>query len=1557
MRVLNSRPRWLAAVTGMATLVATSMSSPAVAATPDGDVGYVGNVSKTTSSLLTTDQALAQARKTGTKVEVTAATTATDLLTANPDGTLTMTRTAAPIRQRVGGQWKNLDATLTANPDGSLSPAVSTSPVVLSGGGTSPLAKLSGAGLGFDLSVPMTLPKPTVAGDTATYADVLPGVNLQATASVYGGFSEVFVVRDAAAAANPALKKLVLAAHPSGITLASDAANNVAGKDAAGRTVLSAPTPLMWDSTTTAATTTTQRSAVTPSTTSRNAGAARAASSPDGPGAAANVAPLPTTATSTGITLTPGSMLQDSTTHYPLYIDPDFQWTPASPTLSGWATVAKSHADSNYWKATPDRQGFLQVGYSGDTIVSRTLLNFALPSVLKGATINSAELNMSNNYSYSCDARPISLYAPTTKLTSGNAKWTYWDGVNLGAAVQTQSFAHGYDTSCKPITVGFDVTKTINADVNGSNPQTLQTFMLKAGDETDKWAWKNFLLSTVSMTVTYNHTPDVPTKLTSSPSTACNASPASAVGNGPLSLYAYVTDPDAAAGGSASLGAGFQLYKTQYASLFPSTGDGDSTKLVASTPMSSTASNKNNAVLNVPQDTLSKAADVDGASNKLITQFSWRVRVTDFPASPSDTSHYSKWSAPCTFRYDPTRTGAPTVVLDTTVTDPSVNTFPPVQGKNSRILITPNSNGTTPSGYLIQVNGGAPYKVTADATGAGSAQIKPTRFSNVVTVTSLSPGGNIGDTGSLPVTAYAATPAQPDDFNGDDIADLVTVGGTNNLPPGLWLAAGNNNGQVMPVAANIGVYGTGQATVQTPKSYTGTQVITGRFTGYGSQDVISYHTQKDPAVDPATGTGSILTGSGDGTPIQPSDSNQGTISGLQEISPDDFSSIQGTEPNQVATLNTVAADGTASPFASLLGTSKAADGTYHVNYFENVNGTFGNPVTLAGLLNPAGGTDWKDWTMAGTLTHDPTTGHDSADMFLWNRSTGALALWRNVQYDNGPKTLTATKYTLNTDVSKWATVPTSLQAADINRDGTPDLWALGTGATVTSYLVTGVTSTTGTTGAVANQTPQTLVTGNHAWLLNDQNSGNVDAATAKDIVGDLDASGATAGAAGATDGATWDTNDLFSPDVELNGPDAHTKTGYLTTKSMPVPTNASFTLSVWAKPTTGGTVLSQDGKNTAAYKLWADPSDKSWRFAMSQGDTTTATWDSATAGPASAPWNAWSQLTVTYDATTGLGILYVNSVYMASFTHTVKWTPADSNTTPMPMRIGAHRSGTGTATAGYFGGKVAFVQTWNRMWKYPVAGNHDFNGDGRNDVVTVGSDGKMWLYANRSTGTSTFAAPVSIGVGWSSYRWDISDWDLDGYADLLGYTTDGILWWYPNNHASGFRSRVQLGVGWNGFVHSTGNADANMHPDHFSIRTTTDPSGKDPIGTLYHYPNGCCRVVIGHGWSTYRMVPGDLNNDNRDDLVAVDSSGNLFIYPNTGNPGDQMFTAGRTQIGTGWGSFRYAVIDINVDGKPDIIGVDANGNAYLFPGTGAGTLGTKTQIGSGWTTTVATTIG
>ena len=175
-------------------------------------------------------------------------TSETQLVMANPSGSFTLTENSRPVRVRRGSGWVPVDLTLVRGSDGSVSAAAAPTLVVFSGGGAGSLVRIGSGAASVALTWPGgSVPAPTLSGDTATYANVLPDVDLRLTADV-DGYSEVLVVKTATAAANPALRTLRFGLSSTGVTAAKDRAGNIDFRDSTGSVVFHVPTPTMWDS-------------------------------------------------------------------------------------------------------------------------------------------------------------------------------------------------------------------------------------------------------------------------------------------------------------------------------------------------------------------------------------------------------------------------------------------------------------------------------------------------------------------------------------------------------------------------------------------------------------------------------------------------------------------------------------------------------------------------------------------------------------------------------------------------------------------------------------------------------------------------------------------------------------------------------------------------------------------------------------------------------------------------------------------------------------------------------------------------------------------------------------------------------------------------------------------------------------------------------------------------------------------------------------------------------------------------------------------------------------
>ena len=350
----------------------------------------------------------------------------------------------------------------------------------------------------------------------------------------------------------------------------------------------------------------------------------------------------------------------------------------------------------------------------------------------------------------------------------------------------------------------------------------------------------------------------------------------------------------------------------------------------------------------------------------------------------------------------------------------------------------------TPVAYEYTVNGGAMQTVQAPS-GTASAEIVPARQHNRLFAYAVAADGTVSGGAVYDFYAVAATPAADKDLNGDGLPDLLTVGNTAGLAPGLWLAtgqpaAGGSAGLVTVPATDIGINGV-LSSPGSPADFNGAQAITGRFFGYGFQDVLLYYPSGNDA-----GGGAIVAGQGDGSALWPFSGSECNISsGI-------LTDFNGDNPLQLANAY-ASIYGTGLP--DLIATSGDPANGYYLDYYYTGAPCLYNQAFAVSTPTPDGTADWNKWTLA-TLP-----GHDGAGMFLWNESTGTLYLWTGVKAtDNGDGTghLSYTQYLISPHWHRGVSL-TTLEAAYLNGDGVPDLWTVDTAGTARAYLISGLSAT------------------------------------------------------------------------------------------------------------------------------------------------------------------------------------------------------------------------------------------------------------------------------------------------------------------------------------------------------------------------------------------------------------------------------------------------------------------------------------------------------------------
>ncbi|MFJ5954989.1 chitobiase/beta-hexosaminidase C-terminal domain-containing protein [Paenarthrobacter sp. NPDC092416] len=144
----------------------------------------------------------------------------------------------------------------------------------------------------------------------------------------------------------------------------------------------------------------------------------------------------------------------------------------------------------------------------------------------------------------------------------------------------------------------------------------------------------------------------------------------------------------------------------------------------------------------------------------------------------------------------------------------------------------------------------------------------------------------------------------------------------------------------------------------------------------------------------------------------------------------------------------------------------------------------------------------------------------------------------------------------------------------------------------------------------------------------------------------------------------------------------------------------------------------------------------------------------------------------------------------------------------------------------------------------------------------------------------------------------------------------------------------------------------------FNGDTKNDVVARDSAGTLWLYPgNGTggwlTQTQMGTGWNSLNaIVPTkDFNGDGRSDILARDTNGVLWLYPGNGTGGLQA----RVQAGTGWSGFTLILApgDFNGDGKADVLARTSAGALMLYLGNGTGGFTSSIQVGTGWTSMTA----
>jgi hypothetical protein len=444
--------------------------------------------------------ALRVARTAGKPVEVTGLRSETAQVYANPSGTLTAVLNTHPVRVRHGdGSWSAVDTRLRRLPDGSIGAVASPLKARLSGGGRGPMLRMAHDGGELSLTWPHALPSPVLAGDTATYPDVLPGVDMKLRLTV-DGFSKVLVVKSRAAATQPALRTVRFMVAATGLEVRATADGGLVGSDGDGATVFASGAPMMWDST-----------------------------------AAPAAAAMPMTLSAGLLSVTPDQgLLTDPRTTYPVFIDPSLT------VGNSWTMINERHPGQSYWAF--DRNEHAKVGYVEQGGPDgweryRSIFSFSL-APLQGKHIRRAWMSSYLTHTFSCRNTWTDMY-----LVGSFSSETTWSN---HAGSWTRYLAGALNSDCNDTGVysewgGAAVTSAVAGGLGVANV----TLGLRAADEgLINEGWKKFDETRTVLNVEFNSYPNTPDRLSVENKPCANGEGRPWVSTTTPTLRARLTDVD-----------------------------------------------------------------------------------------------------------------------------------------------------------------------------------------------------------------------------------------------------------------------------------------------------------------------------------------------------------------------------------------------------------------------------------------------------------------------------------------------------------------------------------------------------------------------------------------------------------------------------------------------------------------------------------------------------------------------------------------------------------------------------------------------------------------------------------------------------------------------------------------------------------------------------------------------------------------------------------------------------------------------------------------------------
>ncbi|WP_225447388.1 FG-GAP-like repeat-containing protein [Streptacidiphilus sp. PB12-B1b] len=235
-------------------------------------------------------------------------------------------------------------------------------------------------------------------------------------------------------------------------------------------------------------------------------------------------------------------------------------------------------------------------------------------------------------------------------------------------------------------------------------------------------------------------------------------------------------------------------------------------------------------------------------------------------------------------------------------------------------------------------------------------------------------------------------------------------------------------------------------------------------------------------------------------------------------------------------------------------------------------------------------------------------------------------------------------------------------------------------------------------------------------------------------------------------------------------------------------------------------------------------------------------------------------------------------------------------------------------------------------------------------ITARSSDGIIYAFCSSDMNDCLKGETGNLVDGQDEYNVAVSagDMDGDGQQDVLIRSNSGALYRFwglgYGDVDLDTKDKVWLGNGWNAYK-------TILVPGDLTGDGISDVLAVDGSGTMWLYPGTAkgglgARVRISGGWNAYNLITahGDLTGDGIADVVVRDPQGRLWTYVGNGKGG---FQTHRVYVGSGWGGFNALVVggDLTQQGRMQLIGRTSGGTCYLYTSNGAGGFSYNGAVG------------